>query len=180
MNKGSRMKFYIPLLIFSLMAIVLALGLNLDPRYVPSPLIGRPAPPFSLPILDEPGTTLAVEDMRGEPWVLNVWASWCVACLTEHPVLNQYAARKAFKLVGLNYKDEPSNGMQWLEDRGDPYDVSISDLDGMTGIDWGVYGVPETFVIDADGIIQYKHIGPVSAKDIEQHILPWFDQSTGS
>ena len=179
MSDRSKMRFYVPLVVFVLMAILLAVGLGLDPRYVPSPLIGKPAPAFSLPVLDKPDQALTLAEMRGQPWVLNVWASWCVACRTEHPVFNQYAARKAFPLIGLNYKDNPEDGLQWLENMGDPYDASISDLDGTTGIDWGVYGVPETFVIDAEGVIRYKHIGPITADDIETHVLPWFRDESG-
>ena len=174
MSGRSNMRFYIPLVIFALLAILLGVGLGLDPRYVPSPLIDKQAPSFSLPVLDQPGRTMTLEDMRGEPWVLNVWASWWIACRTEHPVLNQYAAKEAFPLIGLNYKDNPPDGIRWLRNMGDPYNLSVSDLEGTTGIDWGVYGVPETFVIDAEGIIRYKHIGPISAEDIETHVMPWF------
>lgn len=166
------LKYVIPLLLFIVMAVFLALGLKLDPRKIPSPLIDKPAPEFSLPVLGNPDRTLSKVDMAGKVWLLNVWASWCFSCREEHPVLNQLAQRHVVPIVGLNYKDEPGAARQWLGQLGNPYNVSIMDQEGRTGIDYGVYGVPETFVIDKQGMIRYKHTGPVSSKDVQEIFLP--------
>ncbi len=166
------LKYVIPLLLFIVMAVFLALGLKLDPREIPSPLIDKPAPEFSLPVLGNPDRTLSKVDMAGKVWLLNVWASWCFSCREEHPVLNQLAQRHVVPIVGLNYKDEPGAARQWLGQLGNPYNVSIMDQEGRTGIDYGVYGVPETFVIDKQGMIRYKHTGPVSSKDVQEIFLP--------
>lgn len=166
------LKYVIPLLLFIVMAVFLALGLKLDPREIPSPLIDKPAPEFSLPVLGNPDRTLSKVDMAGKVWLLNVWASWCFSCREEHPVLNQLAQRHVVPIVGLNYKDEPGAARQWLGQLGNPYNVSIMDPEGRTGIDYGVYGVPETFVIDKQGMIRYKHTGPVSSKDVQEIFLP--------
>lgn len=165
-------KLFIPIAVFVVIAGFLLVGLGLDPREVPSPLIGRPAPSFSLPRLHEPGQTFGVADMKGQVWLLNVWASWCVACRTEHPLLIEFARQKLVPIVGLNYKDKPEEAKAWLAQLGDPYSISVMDRDGRVGIDFGVYGVPETFVIDKTGLIRYKQIGPVTAQSLEQTILP--------
>jgi len=170
------LKFLTPLALFIVMAVFLALGLNLNPRDIPSPLIDQPAPNFSLPILSNASQTLAKNDMQGEVWLLNVWASWCVSCRSEHPVFNQLARKKLVKIVGLNYKDEPADAKQWLAQLGNPYNVSMMDQEGRTGIDYGVYGVPETFVIDKKGIIRYKHTGPVSVRDVQEILIPLINQ----
>jgi cytochrome c biogenesis protein CcmG/thiol:disulfide interchange protein DsbE len=154
------------------MAVFLALGLNLHPSEIPSPLIDKPAPAFSAPKLLAPAEKLSPTDLKGKVWLFNVWASWCVSCRSEHPVLNQLAQQKAAVIVGLNYKDEPEAALGWLAQLGNPYDVSIMDQDGRIGIDWGVYGVPETFVIDKRGVIRYKHTGPVTPEDVQQVFLP--------
>lgn len=170
------LKYIIPLLLFIVMGVFLAMGLSLNPRDIPSPLIDKPAPAFSLPILSDPTQTLSNEDLRGKVWMLNVWASWCGSCRLEHPVFNQLAKKKAVILIGLNYKDEPEAGKQWLAQLGNPYNVSIMDQQGRTGLDYGVYGVPETFVIDKKGIVRYKHTGPVSVDDVEKVLLPMINK----
>jgi cytochrome c biogenesis protein CcmG/thiol:disulfide interchange protein DsbE len=166
------LKYIIPLVIFIVMAVFLAVGLNLNPRDIPSPLIDKPAPAFSAPKLEAPSETLSQADMKGKVWLFNVWASWCVSCRSEHPILNQLAQQKAAVIVGLNYKDEPGAAKNWLTQLGNPYDVSIMDQEGRIGIDWGVYGVPETFVIDKKGVIRYKHTGPVTSQDVQAIFLP--------
>ncbi len=168
MNK----KLFIPLAVFVVLVGFLFVGLFLNPREVPSPLIGKPAPAFSLNQLHKPDRTLATADMKGEVWLLNVWASWCVSCREEDPLLVELAKAKIVPIVGLNYKDEPAAGMKWLAQYGDPYDLSIVDRDGRVGIDFGVYGVPETFVIDKQGTIRFKQIGPVTVEALEKKIIP--------
>jgi cytochrome c biogenesis protein CcmG/thiol:disulfide interchange protein DsbE len=165
-------RFALPLVVFVLMVGLLGYGLRLDPKKVPSPLIDKPAPEFTLSMLETPSRQLSTKDMSGQVWVLNVWASWCVSCRAEHEVITELANRKLVTVVGLNYKDEPADATRWLEQFGNPYATSVIDRDGRVGIDWGVYGVPETFVIGADGMIKYKHIGPVTHESLEQTILP--------
>lgn len=170
------LKYIIPLVLFSVLAVFLAIGLNLNPRDIPSPLIDKPAPTFSLPILSNPEQKLTNHDLIGKVWLLNVWASWCVSCRSEHPVLNQLAAKKRVVIIGLNYKDEAQDAKQWLAQLGNPYNVSVMDAEGRVGIDYGVYGVPETFVIDKKGLIRFKFTGPVTAKDVEKTFLPLIKQ----
>ena len=162
----------LPLGIFILLVILLGIGLTMDPKKVPSPLIGKPAPAFTLAQLHQPSQSFSPQDMLGKVWVLNVWASWCVSCRAEHPVITQLADMQLVDVIGLDYKDEPSDGRRWLEQFGDPYTLSVIDYDGRVGIDWGVYGVPETFVIGKDGLIKYKHIGPVTAESLHNEIVP--------
>lgn len=166
------LKFILPLALFVVLVGFLAVGLKLDPREVPSPLIGKPAPGFSLARLDDAAKTVRREDMLGKVWMLNVWASWCAACRDEHPHLVAFARTKAMPIVGLNYKDTRPDGLNWLSRFGDPYDMSLFDQDGRVGIDFGVYGVPETFVIDKQGVIRFKQIGPVTPAIIETRIKP--------
>ncbi len=170
------LKFFAPLLLFALLAIFLAIGLQLNPRDIPSPLIEKPAPAFDLPVLSNPEQRFSIDMMKGQVWVLNVWASWCVSCRAEHKVLNRFARFKAAHLVGLNYKDEPQDARRWLTQLGNPYYVNVIDYEGRTGIDYGVYGVPETYIIDKKGIIRYKHTGPVADPDIETTFLPLIKQ----
>ena len=165
-------KRLIPLAIFVVLVGFLLVGLRLDPREVPSPLIDKPAPAFTLKQLHEPEKTLGTTDLKGQVWLLNVWASWCVSCREEHPLLVELARSKIVPIVGLDYKDEPQAGKGWLQQFGNPYSVSVVDRDGAVGIDYGVYGVPETFVIDKQGTIRYKQIGPVTAEALEKKILP--------
>jgi cytochrome c biogenesis protein CcmG/thiol:disulfide interchange protein DsbE len=165
-------RYLLPLLVFIVMAGFLAIGLKLDPREVPSPLIGKPAPDFDLPQLAAQDQRLAAKDLRGQVWLLNVWASWCVACRQEHPLLVELAKSGQVKLYGLNYKDKREDALRWLANFGDPYLKSIADTDGLVGIDYGVYGVPETFVIDKQGVIRHKQIGPVTAESLRDTLLP--------
>lgn len=169
-NKAAR--YYIPLAVFAILAVFLALGLKLDPRHVPSPLVDKPVPDFSLPRLHQPNQLFTPDNLNGKVWMLNVWASWCVACRQEHEVIKRLAQQDRVLVVGLNYKDTESAAKRWLEQLGDPYELSAVDAQGQVGIDWGVYGVPETFVVDKNGIIRYKHIGPISADDADRTILP--------
>jgi len=166
------LKFLIPLALFGVLALFLAAGLKLDPREVPSPLIGKPAPAFKLSRLDDPAALISREDMLGKVWILNVWASWCVACREEHPLLVQFAKRRLVPIYGLNYKDVRADGTAWLARLGNPYDASLFDADGRVGIDFGVYGVPETFVIDGKGVVRLKHIGPLTPEVIRDRIEP--------
>lgn len=166
------LKYILPLLLFIVLAVFLALGLNLHPSEIPSPLLNKTAPAFSAPKLQTPGEKLTPADLKGKVWLFNVWASWCVSCRAEHPILNQLAKTKAAIIVGLNYKDEPEDAKGWLTQLGNPYDVSIMDQDGRIGLDYGVYGVPETFVIDKQGVIRYKHTGAVTAESVQQIFLP--------
>ena len=170
------LKYIIPLVLFIIMAVFLALGLKLNPRDIPSPFIDQAAPDFSLPILSEPDKKLSKSDLAGKVWLLNVWASWCGSCRVEHPIFNKLAKKNVVTIVGLNYKDEPMAAKQWLAQLGNPYQVSIMDQEGRTGIDYGVYGVPETFVIDKKGFVRYKHTGPVSVNDVQQILLPLIDK----
>lgn len=165
-------KFLIPLGIFVVLAIFLGRGLSLDPREVPSPLIGKPAPAFSLSQLDKPAQMIGTEQLLGQVWILNVWASWCVACRDEHPVLVEFSKTGVAPIYGLNYKDKREPAMNWLQQLGNPYTASIFDESGRVGIDFGVYGVPETFVIDKLGVIRYKKTGPVTQETIQSIILP--------
>ncbi len=166
------MRFAIPLGIFVLMVGLLGYGLTLDPKRVPSPLIDKPAPPFSLARLHQPETRVSQNDFMGQVWVLNVWASWCVSCRAEHKVISRLAAMNLSKIIGLNYKDQSADAKRWLQQFGDPYSASLMDQDGRVGIDWGVYGVPETFIIGKDGLIKYKHIGPVTDESLEAEVIP--------
>jgi cytochrome c biogenesis protein CcmG/thiol:disulfide interchange protein DsbE len=170
------LKFLIPLVVFLGVSIFLFKGLSLNPREVPSPLIDKPAPAFSLPLLHENGSTLSTNDMRGQVWLLNVFASWCGPCLEEHPIIVDFSERGVIPVLGLNYKDNPVNAKRWLERHGDSYSRVVVDIDGRSGLDYGVYGVPESFLIDGDGIIRYKKIGPLSQADIEADILPLVDK----
>jgi cytochrome c biogenesis protein CcmG/thiol:disulfide interchange protein DsbE len=166
------LRYLIPLAIFLAVAVFLARGLALDPREVPSPLIGKPAPGFVVPALARPDATITRDALLGQVWVLNVWASWCGACRQEHPVLLDMARRGTVPLYGLNYKDQRADGLKWLAEWGDPYRDSLFDPQGRVGLDYGVYGVPETFVIDKAGVIRFKHIGPLTPEVVAQKIEP--------
>jgi cytochrome c biogenesis protein CcmG/thiol:disulfide interchange protein DsbE len=185
-------KFLWPLVGFVVLVVFLAIGLRLNPRDVPSPLVGKPAPTFNLPTVAAPDKNFGPADLRGKVWLLNVWASWCVSCRQEHPVLVEFSKRSSIPLVGLNYKEirgdanfdmnkiaapeEKQMALQrahlWLNKHGDPYRLSVLDLDGRVGIDYGVYGVPETYVIDKAGIIRLKYTGPISPDVVDKQILP--------
>jgi cytochrome c biogenesis protein CcmG/thiol:disulfide interchange protein DsbE len=185
-------RFLWPLIGFAVLVVLLAVGLNLNPRDVPSPLVGKPAPLFSLARLDAPEQNFSPQDMLGKVWLLNVWSTWCVSCRQEHPVLVDMAKSEKVTLVGLNYKEVRGDGgldadkldaaaerklalergNTWLKQHGNPYSLSVLDLDGRVGIDYGVYGVPETYLIDKAGIIRMKHTGPISRDDFSGKILP--------
>ena len=185
-------RYYWILGAFAALVVLLGIGLNLDPRDVPSPLIGKPAPAFNLTVLATPEKTLGPKDMQGKVWLLNVWSTWCVSCRQEHPVLVEFSKRANVPLIGLNYKEVRGDGdfdmskikaneektlalqraSKWLTQHGNPYTQTLMDLDGRVGIDYGVYGVPETYVIDKAGIIRMKHTGPISPEALEQKILP--------
>ena len=157
---------------FIALVVLLGVGLTLNPREVPSPLIGKPAPAFDLPLLHAPEKTFSHKDMLGKVWVLNVWASWCPPCLVEHPVITALAKSGLAPVVGLNYKDARDDALPWLKRNGDPYAFSVFDLNGRIGIDYGVYGVPETYVIDRLGVIRYKHIGPLTPEASQKRVQP--------
>ena len=184
-------RFLIPLALFLLLTVLLAYGLRLDPRTVPSALIDKPVPEFQLVRLDQPDTVFSPQEMESQVWLLNVWASWCVACRQEHAMLVDIARRNLVPLVGLNYKEVRGAGIdvrnmdaaeeqalviaraqQWLASHGDPYTLTVLDIDGRVGIDFGVYGVPETFLIDGKGRIRYKHLGPVTQDTLDNILLP--------
>ena len=167
-----KMKALIPLGLFAVLVVFLAIGLTRDPHEIPSPLIGKPAPLFTAPQLKSPGQQFSAKDMLGKVWILNTWASWCVACRQEHPILVEFAKTKTIPVIGLDYKDQNTEGLKWLASYGDPYDLSVTDRDGRIGIDFGVYGVPESFLIDKAGVIRYKQIGPITEEALRDKILP--------
>lgn len=166
------LRFLAPFVVFVALVAFFFVGLNRDPREIPSPLVNQAAPAFSLQQLQVPSQQFSPAAMRGQVWLFNVWASWCVSCRVEHPVLIKLAKTKLVPIVGLNYKDQRSDALQWLKQYGNPYLLSATDLDGRIGIDYGVYGVPETYVIDKQGIIRMKHIGPVTEEVLQNKILP--------
>jgi cytochrome c biogenesis protein CcmG, thiol:disulfide interchange protein DsbE len=170
------LRYLIPLALFLVMVVFLAIGLGRDPHEVPSPLINKAAPRFRLPQLKEPSKTFSAEDLRGKVWVLNVWASWCVSCRDEHPLLIEYAKTGAVPIYGLNWKDKREDALAWLGELGDPYVLSATDIEGRVAIDYGVYGAPETYLIDQSGVIRYKHIGPVTPDVWQDKFLPLVQQ----
>ncbi|MBI4937591.1 MAG: DsbE family thiol:disulfide interchange protein [Nitrosomonadales bacterium] len=193
-------RFLLPLGIFLVLAVFLGIGLTLKPREVPSPFIGKPAPNFTLAQLAEPDKTLSPKDMLGKVWLFNVWASWCVSCRQEHPILVEFSKNGNVPLIGLSYKEVRGDGgfdvskmtaeeekqlawqraNQWLEEHGNPYKLTVMDLDGRVGIDYGVYGVPETFVVDKQGIVRHKHIGPVTPEALRDKIIPLVKELNGA
>ncbi len=173
------LKFLVPLGLFLVLALFLGKGLYLDPREVPSPFIGKPAPAFELASLQDPSKTFRRDDLLGQVWVLNVFASWCVPCLQEHPLLVDMQRRNVAPLVGLNYKDKPDAGKAFLQRHGNPYAATLVDFDGRVGIDYGVYGVPETFVIDKQGIVRFKHTGPLTPEVVQSQLEPLLKKLNG-
>lgn len=165
-------RYLAPLAIFLTLVALLYRGLSIDPHRVPSPLIGKAAPAFSLSELEDPSATLSEAAFKGQVSLFNVWATWCVACRAEHPVLMQLSRLGAVPIYGLNYKDKRPEAMSWLREFGDPYRANAFDADGRVGIDWGVYGTPETFVVDKQGVIRHKHIGPLTDEVLRTEILP--------
>jgi cytochrome c biogenesis protein CcmG, thiol:disulfide interchange protein DsbE len=169
---GGRPAFLLPLLVFAALAVLFAVGLGLDPRLVPSPLIGKPVPQFDLPAVRGRTLGLATHDLKGDVSLVNVFASWCTECREEHPLLMRMSRDKRVPIHGLNYKDRPQDAERWLNQLGDPYIRTGADVSGRAAIDWGVYGVPETFVIDREGRIAYKHIGVLTPKTLDETIMP--------
>ena len=165
-------RYLMPIGIFVVLAAFFVRGLSLNPRYVPSPLLGKDAPEFELPRLKDPGASLGSQDIEGKVALLNVWATWCVGCRQEHGLLVELAEANDVPIYGLNWKDDRGAALGWLSSLGDPYVASAFDELGEVAIDWGVYGVPETFVIDAKGRIAYKHVGPFNRRSLEEDILP--------
>ena len=166
------LKFLLPLAMFAAIVAFLTVGLGLNPREVPSPLIGKPAPAFALPRLDDPTQKVSREDLLGQVWMLNVWASWCAPCREEHPLVIDIARRQLVPVYGLNYKDAGPAAHSWLASLGNPYRANLVDADGRVGIDFGVYGVPETFIIDRQGVIRLKHVGPLTPDVVRKRIEP--------
>jgi cytochrome c biogenesis protein CcmG/thiol:disulfide interchange protein DsbE len=169
-------RYLVPLGLFAVLVVFLAIGLGLNPREVPSPLIDKPAPEFTLPSVKNPGRTVSLSDLKKDVTVFNVWASWCVSCRQEHPLLVALARRGGVNIYGLNYKDTREAALGWLAQLGDPYIDSAFDEQGRVGIDWGVYGVPETFVVDRQGVIRFKHAGPITEELWQTRILPLLEQ----
>ena len=167
---------WLPLAMFAALAVLLAAGVWMsrkpDRDALPSPLIGKPAPAFALPVLHEPARSVRLQDLRGQPFLLNVWGSWGVECRVEHPVLTRFAETRRVRVVGYNWKDEPADALRWLAQFGNPYWVVLSDVEGRAAIDWGIYGAPETFLVDADGIIRWKHVGPLDDGVIADELEP--------
>ena len=161
----------LPLIIFAILVVFLVIGLTLKPKEIPSPFIGKPAPAFELSILNQ-NDRFEPKSLLGRVWLLNVWASWCTSCREEHPLLIEFSKQKLVPIIGLNYKDKDPEAIKWLNDLGNPYDFSVVDAKGKVGIDYGVYGVPETFVIDKAGKIVHKHIGPLTPEALNKDILP--------
>jgi cytochrome c biogenesis protein CcmG, thiol:disulfide interchange protein DsbE len=169
-------RYFLPLAIFFGLVFFLWKGLSLNPRDIPSALIDKPVPNFTLPLLHAPDKTLSAADLKGQVWLMNVWGSWCASCQYEHPVLNQLSKQQVVPIIGFNWKDEPNDAKRWLAKFGDPYLKSVADRDGRVAIDFGVYGAPETFVIDKDGMIRHKHTGPISPDDMKNKIVPLLEQ----
>ena len=165
-------RFLIPLGVFIVLVGFLAVGLKLDPREVPSPLIGKPAPDFDLPLLSDPAKHLSPADLRGKVWLFNVWASWCASCRQEHETLLELSRQGGLPIYGMDYKDQPADAQTVLNSMGNPYVETVVDSDGRAGINYGVYGVPETYLIDKNGIIRYKFTGPLTREGLDKKIFP--------
>lgn len=167
---------WLPLMGVALLGLLLMSGVmlsrNPDRDSLPSPLIGQPAPAFALPVLHEPERTVSSEQLLGEPYLLNVWGSWCPECRVEHPVLTKFAETKRVRVIGFNLKDEPADALRWLEQFGNPYWMVLTDYEGKVAIDWGIYGAPETFLVDAAGIVRWKHVGPITDEILSRQLLP--------
>lgn len=172
-------RYLLPLAVFGLLVLVFYRGLYLDPAVVPSPLIGKPAPAFELPRLGDPRQTVSSNVLKGRVSLVNVWATWCVGCRQEHDALLAIARSGVVPIIGLNYKDERLAALAWLEQLGDPYEKSAYDEQGLAALDWGVYGAPETFLVDADGIVRFKHLGPLSLEIFESDLLPLIRELQG-
>ena len=176
MNERKSMMRWLPLFVVAALGVLLAAGVwmsrNPNREALPSPLIGKAAPAFKLPVLHEAGRLFGTDDLRGSPYLLNVWGSWCPECRTEHPVLTHFAETKRVRVVGFNWKDEHTDALRWLEEFGNPYWIVVTDFEGQAAINWGIYGAPETFLVDADGVVRWKHVGPLSEAIIAGELLP--------
>lgn len=179
-----RIARWLPLATFAALAVLLAAGVRMsrqpDREALPSPLVGKPAPQFSLPVLHEPARTVSLRDLRGAPFLMNVWGSWCPECRVEHPVLTRFAEQRRVRVVGYNLKDEPADALRWLEQFGNPFWLVVADIEGRAAIDWGIYGAPETFLVDRDGVIRWKHVGPLSDTVIDAELMPLLQQLEGA
>lgn len=173
------LRYAVPIAVLAALIALFAVGLNQDPSYVPSPLIGKPAPAFALPRVDNPALQLDRSELLGDVSLLNVWATWCVGCRQEHPFLVELARRGEVRIFGLNWKDDPASARAWLSRLGDPYVASGMDQDGRVAIEWGVYGAPETFLLDAAGIVLYKHIAPLTPEIWEREFVPRIRKARG-
>ena len=175
MPKKSLMR-WLPLVVVALLGALLAAGVwlsrNPNREALPSPLIGKPAPAFELPVLHEAGRLVTSTDLAGAPYLLNVWGSWCPQCRVEHPVLTRFAQTKRLRVIGYNWKDEHADALRWLEQYGNPYFLVLTDYEGQTAIDWGIYGAPESFLVDGAGIVRWKHVGPLTDAVIAGELLP--------
>lgn len=171
-----RVAYVIPLVLFFGLALALGWGLTRDPRELPSALIGKPVPEFNLPPVQGRTLGLSSADLKGEVSLVNVFASWCTACRVEHPVFMELKKQGAVPIHGINYKDQPRDAAKWLDDLGDPYTRTGADLTGRVSIEWGVYGVPETFVIDREGRIAFKQVGPVTPEIYRDKIAPLIEE----
>ena len=178
---ASKLGRWLPLVVFAALAVLLGAGVWLSRKpnreALPSPLIGKPAPRFSLPVLHEPGRLVTLDELKGAPFVLNVWGSWCVSCRIEHPVLTRFAESKRVRVVGYNWKDERADALRWLDRYGNPFWMVLVDYEGRYAIDWGIYGAPETYLVDAAGIIRWKHVGPLDDAIIRDELLPALAQA---
>ena len=167
---------FAPLVGFAFVAALLGFGIsymrNNSMNEVPSPLIGKPAPAFDLPLLHEPNKRVTNADLAGQPYVMNIWGSWCPECRVEHPVLTQFALTKRVRFIGYNLKDERPDALRWLEQFGNPYMMVLADVEGRTAIDWGIYGAPETFLVDGNGVIRWKHVGAIDQAIIDHQLIP--------
>ncbi|MEQ8664860.1 MAG: DsbE family thiol:disulfide interchange protein [Rhodospirillales bacterium] len=177
---GLRLGFVLPVVVFAGLSVVLGWGLTRDPGVLPSALIGKPVPTFDLPPVQGRTNGLTSDRLEGEVSLVNVFASWCTACREEHPLFMQLNSNGAVPIHGLNYKDKPEDAAAWLDELGDPYTLTGADVDGRVGIEWGVYGVPETFVITRDGTVAYKHIGPISRQVLDETLLPLIERLRGT
>ena len=171
-NKIIVLRYIIPLVLFISLVVVLAVGLKRDPRLVPSPFIGRPAPELNLPTLKDPSRRITRQDLLGKVTLVNIWASWCGACRDEHEILLRLAKENGARILGFDYKDQREDALAWLKRMGDPYVDVVTDTDGRVGIEWGVYGVPETFLVDQEGVIRFKQIGALGEESVATELLP--------
>jgi cytochrome c biogenesis protein CcmG/thiol:disulfide interchange protein DsbE len=172
--------YAIPIVVFVAIGAIFYRGLGLNPNYIPSPLLGKPAPVYELPTLEDPDKTTGTNDLLGQVSLVNVWATWCVGCRQEHPFLVELARQNIVPIYGVNWRDDRASALDWLSTLGDPYVASAFDFDGSVAIDWGVYGAPETFLVDRDGTVLYKHIAPMNRSVWENEFMPRILEKCGS